>query len=452
MLSYIFGNPIVAFVIMLGILVFVHEFGHYAAAKLFGVRVEVFSLGFGKRLFGFRRGDTDYRISALPLGGYVKMSGENPMEASTGDPGEFMSHPRWQRFIIALAGPAMNAVLAIVVLTGVFMAHYEREVYLDKPAMILHVAENSVAAKAGLQGNDRIIQVDGVNNPKWEDVLNKVAISIGRPLSLQVQRGNQVLTKELRVTSNDVTDNSDIRLVEQLGMSVEPFIVGGVAPNMPAERAGLKPQDKILKVNDTPVYSTTEFSYALKQIGEKPVVVQIERAGVPQNLTMTPEMQNDEDGTRRPMVGFGPHLDTRTENLSFAGAFFASLEQNKKNSLLIVEVLKKLLSNRVSITQMSGPIGIAQVSGKAAREGPLTFLMLMSLISLNLGIFNLLPIPILDGGLILLLAIESVMGQDIRREVKERVYQAAFVFLIIFAAVVIYNDITKTALGKLLHM
>jgi regulator of sigma E protease len=116
-LSYILTNPIVAVVVMLGTLVFIHEFGHYAAAKLFGVRVEVFSLGFGKRLFGFRRGDTDYRVSALPLGGYVKMSGENPMEESTGDPGEFMAHPRWQRFIIALAGPVMNIALAIAALT-----------------------------------------------------------------------------------------------------------------------------------------------------------------------------------------------------------------------------------------------------------------------------------------------------------------------------------------------
>src|SRR5499425_1036316 len=150
--------------LVLGVLVFVHEFGHYAAAKLFGVRVEVFSLGFGKRLWGFRRGDTDYRVSALPLGGYVKMSGENPMESRTGDAGEFTSHPRWQRFLIAIAGPAMNELLAIVTLTGVFMFHYERPAYLDQPAVIGWIAPDSPAQKAGLQPGDRIVRIQGIDN------------------------------------------------------------------------------------------------------------------------------------------------------------------------------------------------------------------------------------------------------------------------------------------------
>ncbi len=170
MLSYLLTNPVVDVVVMLGTLVFIHEFGHYAAAKLFGVRVEVFSLGFGKRLFGFKRGDTDYRVSALPLGGYVKMSGENPMEESSGDPGEFMSHPRWQRFVIAIAGPAMNVLFSVVVLTGVFMMHYEHPAFLDKPAIIMAVDDNSPAAKAGVQPNDRIVSADGVDKPNWETV------------------------------------------------------------------------------------------------------------------------------------------------------------------------------------------------------------------------------------------------------------------------------------------
>src|SRR5947199_367584 len=146
-----------AFILVLGVLVFVHEFGHYAIAKLCGVRVEVFSLGFGKRLFGFKRGDTDYRVSILPLGGYVKMAGENPMEPRTGDPGEFMSHPRWQRFLIAVAGPAMNIILAVVLLTVVFATHYQRPMYLDKPAVIGWVLEDSRAAKAGIQPGDKSV-------------------------------------------------------------------------------------------------------------------------------------------------------------------------------------------------------------------------------------------------------------------------------------------------------
>src|SRR5690349_9708531 len=161
---------ILAVAFVLGIMVLVHEFGHYAVAKLCGVRVEVFSVGFGKRIFGFRRGDTDYRLSVLPLGGYVKMAGENPMEARTGDPGEFMSHPRWQRFLIAIAGPAMNILLAIGLLTGVYMVHYEHPVYLDQPAVIGWVLENSPAAKADIQAGDKITRIEGVQNPTWEDV------------------------------------------------------------------------------------------------------------------------------------------------------------------------------------------------------------------------------------------------------------------------------------------
>ena len=159
---------IVAILIVLGPLVFIHELGHYIAAKLFGVRVEVFSLGFGKRLFGFKRGDTDYRVSALPFGGYVKMSGENPMEAGSGDPAEFMSHPRWQRFIIALAGPTMNVLLSIAVITVIFMVHFERDYFLDQPAVIGWVEKNSPAAKLGIQSGDRIASVDGVSNPTWQ--------------------------------------------------------------------------------------------------------------------------------------------------------------------------------------------------------------------------------------------------------------------------------------------
>src|SRR5438874_6984064 len=167
--SFLVGTAyaVVAVAFVLGVMILVHEFGHYAVAKLCGVRVDVFSLGFGKRLFGFRRGDTDYRVSALPLGGYVKMSGENPMEESTGDPGEFMAHPRWQRFIIAIAGPAMNILLAIVVLAVAYKLHYERPYFIDQPAVISFVEENSLAAKAGLQANDRIVEVDGANNPTW---------------------------------------------------------------------------------------------------------------------------------------------------------------------------------------------------------------------------------------------------------------------------------------------
>src|ERR1700744_1522253 len=186
-------TTIVAFIFVLGVLVFVHEFGHYAVAKLFRVRIEVFSLGFGKRLVGFRRGDSDYLIRLLPLGGYVKMAGENPMETRTGDPGEFMSHPRWQRFLIAIAGPAMNIILAVAVLTGVYMFRPEYPAYLDKPAELGWVVDNSPAQKAGFKAGDRISSIQGKANPTWDDVRYQFLSNINQNVARDVQRGNQTL-------------------------------------------------------------------------------------------------------------------------------------------------------------------------------------------------------------------------------------------------------------------
>src|SRR5438445_10669602 len=171
------ATNLVAFVIVLGVLIFAHEAGHFVMAKLFRVRVLVFSFGFGKRLFGFRKGDTDYRVSAIPLGGYVKMSGENPMDERTGDPAEFLSHSRWHRFLIAIAGPLMNIFLAVFLLTTVYMVHYEYPVYLDTPAVIEGVKHDSAAAQAGLQAGDRIVRVDGIENPTWEQLQPRVWLS-----------------------------------------------------------------------------------------------------------------------------------------------------------------------------------------------------------------------------------------------------------------------------------
>ena len=202
-----FMISVVAVAVVLGFMILIHEFGHYAVAKLLGVRVEVFSIGFGKRLLGFRKGDTDYRLSAIPLGGYVKMSGENPMDERTGDPAEFMSHSRWHRFLIAIAGPSMNILLAIFLLTTVYMVHYEYPVFLDKPAVIEGVKRDSPADKAGLRPGDRIVKVDSIDNPTWEQLQPRVWLSPNQPLTVSIQRGNEVLQKTIvpqAVTSSEV--------------------------------------------------------------------------------------------------------------------------------------------------------------------------------------------------------------------------------------------------------
>src|SRR5215831_15021792 len=221
--------------VVLGFMILIHEFGHYAVAKLLGVRVEVFSIGFGKRLLGFRRGDTDYRISAIPLGGYVKMSGENPMDDLTGDPGEFLSHPRWQRFVIAAAGPAMNILLAIGLLTGVFMIRDEHPVYLDKPAVIGWVMADTSAAKAGLQPGDRIARIDDIDNPTWDQVIPKVALNPNQPLPVAIQRGDKIFDATVTPEPLGLEQYGSVGWVEEA-----PPLVTELDPDMPAEKGGIK--------------------------------------------------------------------------------------------------------------------------------------------------------------------------------------------------------------------
>ncbi len=426
--------------VVLGIMILVHEFGHYAAAKWFGVRVDVFSIGFGKRLTGFRRGGTDYRISALPLGGYVKMAGENPLESRSGAADEFMSHPRWQRFVIAVAGPAMNIILAVVLLTGVFMVHYELPVYLDQPAVVGWVLENSTAAKAGIEQGDRIVRIDGQQNPTWEDVVLKVAIASTGPIDVTIQRGNETLEKQIQPG----IEGSDPFVA--VGWPDEPITVTELEPNMPAAQAGLKLGDEIVAVNGTPMRSLHSVVHYLQQNRDKPADVTAVRNGQQLNFKVTP-IQMEKNGQKVYRLGLGSepvHID----RLPFAQALNRSIEENKRYSLLIVDLIRKLVQHKASIKQMEGPIGIARASGDAARQpGWTPLLSLMAMISLNLGIFNLLPIPILDGGRILELVIEGVLRREISVRIKERIYQTAFVFLILFAVVVIYNDLMKALPG-----
>src|SRR6202167_1235023 len=239
-----FFISVAAVAVVLGFMILIHEFGHYAVAKLLEVRVEVFSIGFGKRLLGFRKGDTDYRISAIPLGGYVKMSGENPMDKPTGDPAEFMSHSRWHRFLIAIGGPSMNILLAIFLLTTVYMVHYEYPVFLDKPAIIQGVKHDSPAAQAGLQPGDRIVKVDNIENHTCEQLQPRVLLSPNQPLTVTIQRGDQRFQKTLvpkAVTTSEVGSAG--------WFPRDPLLAARIEPNTPAARAGLKEDDRIVALD-----------------------------------------------------------------------------------------------------------------------------------------------------------------------------------------------------------
>jgi regulator of sigma E protease len=447
--------------VVLGFMILIHEFGHYAAAKYFGVRVEVFSIGFGQRLLGFKRGDTDYRISALPLGGYVKMSGENPMDERTDDPGEFMNHPRWQRFVIAIAGPAMNIFLAIALLTGVYMLHFEYPVYMDGPAVVGWITPSTPASRAGIQIGDRITRVEDITDPTWEEVDAKAALSPNQPLSFAIERDGKTLYEELTPEPLGTHQYGSIGWVPK-----EPsHALTAVESNMPAEKAGMKVGDIILTANGQPIPEIEALVEMLSRTKDQPLqIVALRKSeAAPQGNANQPAdsgyqkvtfllkpvlAPSGSSGEPRFRIGVASDPPTKVVKLSFPEAFSRSIDENKKSSLLILELLRKMAERKVSMRQVDGPIGIGSAVGAAAREkGWSPLFLITAAISLNLGIMNLLPIPILDGGVILLLIIEGLMQKDISLPIKEKIYQAAFVFLVLFAVMVIYNDIVKTLPG-----
>jgi regulator of sigma E protease len=435
--SFLISLAAVAFVP--GIMIIVHEFGHFAAAKLFGVRVEVFSIGFGKRLLGFRHGDTDYRWSLLPLGGYVKMSGENFMEERTGAPYEFMSHPRWQRFVIAAAGPFMNILLAVGLLTAVFMIRYEHPLYLDRPAVIGSVVENSPAEKAGFQPGDQIVRIEGVQNPVWEDVLMKVLISPNQPVHVQISRNGQLMDKTIvpQAVGPDQAGGDTGWVPEQ------PNIVTFVEEGKPAALAGLKVGDEIVSLDGKQTRTTEDMIRMLQGNKDKPIEISAMRNGQVMQFHLTPLLDKREDGTTQYRIGIHSY-PVKVDKLPFGKALARSADENRKNATLVFDLVGKMLHGKASMRQMSGPIMIAKVSGEAAQQPGWAPLMgLMAMVSLQLGLFNLAPFPILDGGMILMLAVEGLRRRDISLAVKERVYQVAFVILVIFAVLVIFNDLSK---------
>jgi len=433
-----FLTSLVAVVAVLGFMILIHEFGHYAVAKWLGVRVEQFAIGFGKRLIGFRRGETDYRINAIPLGGYVKMSGENPMDQRTDDPREFLNHSRWHRFLIAIAGPAMNILLAIVLLTTVYMVHYEYPAVYDQPPVIGWVLKDTAAAKAGFQVGDRITRVDGIEDPSWEQVQLKEALSPGQPLDVQVERnGNRI----------DKTVVPEAAGVDQIGYAgwapkESSVVITDLVSGMPADKAGLKEGDQIVSVDGKPLPALAAMIESLKITKDKPIEITVLRNGEQKTFTVQPVLSD-----KWYRIGIGS-MQMKVKTLPFAEAVQLSLQENRQSGVLILELVKKMVQRKISMRSIEGPIRIGQAAGEAARRKGWTPLMqLTAAISLNLGIFNLLPIPILDGGVIMFLLIEGLMRRDISMNIKERVYQAAFVFLVLFAVMVIYNDLMKTIPG-----
>ena len=431
-------HNVVWLLVLIGIMILIHELGHFWAARFFKVRVEVFSIGFGPRLFGFKRGDTDYRFSGILFGGYVKMAGDQPGDDGAEDPDGLTAKPRWQRLIVAFAGPFMNIVLAVGLLTGLFMVQFQSLAEADQKPIIAHVGKDSAAAKAGLREGDRIAAINGQKNPTWEDVTLKEIASAYKPLRLTIERDGS----EFETSVTPVLD--DKSGVGYAGWSERAQVqVRTVAAGMPAEKAGIKTGDLLISANDQPINSTYKLQEIISKAGGKPVTLRFERQGAQQTVEVQPVTSPDGQGRWIIGVYMDQKLNLVTKKLPLPEALAESIHQNVKGASMIYEFLRGIIERRMSARQLSGPIGIAQLAGESAREGASSFVRLMSTVSLNLAIFNLLPIPILDGGVILLLLVEMLIGRDLSLSVKEAVIKVGFVFLMVVTVFAIYNDISK---------
>ena len=426
---------LLAFLFVLGVLIFVHELGHFLAARRHGVRVLTFSLGFGPKILKFKRGDTEYCVSAVPLGGYVKMAGENPEDPRSGQPDEFLSKTKWQRFQILFAGPAMNILLAVVVTAFVLGIQGVRQpVYFDEPALIGSVVSGSPAEKAGLIRGDRVITISGDQIATWKDL--ELAIGLRRPnrdMSVTVLRDGQ------NVTTNVVPVAEGRYEVSEIGVlpDANPIITRVLAGDR-AEKAGLKAGDIILAVNGERMATRLQLIDVISRSGDKTIQMTVRRDGSEHTLTATPEQK----GSRG---WLGVELSEPTKSFT-PGPFEAirlSVEHNIESSGIIFRTLAGLFTGETSVRQLQGPVGIAQLSGESAQEGFITLLSLMAMLSINLGILNLMPVPVLDGGHILIMALEGIARRDFSMQVKEKMLLAGFVVLMMLMVTVIYNDLTR---------
>ena len=429
------GLSIIAFLFVLGVMIFVHELGHYLVAKLLGIRVEVFSLGFGRRIIGFRRGDTDYRISLLPLGGYVKMAGENYDEELTGTSDEFLSRPKGHRFAVAVAGPVMNVALALILVAFIFMLGVPVAKHLRQPAMIGGVQEGSPADQVGLQLKDTIAAIDGKPTPTWQEVELRIGISPNQRLVLSIEREGNFLTKEITTSVNERFE------VGTIGVSpFIPYIIAEVQAGSPAAQAGLRPGDEIISVTrgDKTAFGFNESAELIFSAEGLPLRFEVRRGKQVFEKTIAPVQMDD-----RWRIGTVVETAVQLEQYGLLGALKKSLQRNYRLTVLTFDVIGKIVTGQTSLRAMSGPIEIARFSGMAAAMGFVQLLNFMALVSLNLGILNLMPIPILDGGVIALLGIEALIRRDLSMRVKERIFQVGFIFLILLMGIVIFNDLAK---------
>jgi regulator of sigma E protease len=429
-------TSLLAFVFVLGVLVFVHELGHFLAARRIGVRVLTFSLGFGPKLLSFTRGDTEYAISAVPLGGYVKMAGENPEDSRTGAPDEFLSKSKWERFQVLVMGPLMNLALAWLVMAAVLYQGAQIPAFDRDPSVIGSVTAKSVAADAGLQPGDRITAVNGAPVTNWEEFSLAVLPKANQPITLTVERGGTRTDHPITPRATGKFDMGEIGVLPVM----HPEILG-TNQGEPAAASGLQVHDTIMAANGEQNVSRERVIELIQSHEGRPLALEILRDGKTIPLTVTPHAVDGKARIGAQISAF----QVRTVEPGPMEALKLSAERNWDWTKMIVKTLGGLFTRETSVKQLMGPVAIGQLSGDAVERGWTELFGLMAMISLNLGLLNLMPVPVLDGGHIAILALEGLSRRDFSMRVKEKMLLAGFVLLLTLMVTVIYNDLMRIA-------
>ena len=435
-------TTLLAFGFVLGVLVFVHELGHFLAAKRVGIRVLKFQLGFNPTVVSVRRGDTEYGIGALPLGGYVKMAGESPEEVERDERGqimkrsdEFLSKSKWERFQVLIMGPVMNILLALVLTAVVLYQGVEKGAFDDQPPVVGVVTAGSVAEQAGIRPGDRIIAVGGRDVGTWERFGYEVGIRPKRETEITFLRGG--LEQKVKLTPAVVGQGrfefGDIGVLPNAHPHVRSVQGGGAA-----DKAGLKTDDVVVSVNDQPITFSYQLKEAIAKHPEQEITLKLLRGGQPLTVQATPA-RNGKEG----LLGIGIGDETVKTKPGAGQAIRLSVEKNVEYGGLIFQTLWGLVTRETSPKQLMGPVAIAQLSGESAQLGWIALMTLMASISLNLGLLNLMPIPVLDGGHIAIMALEGIARRDFSVRVKEKMLLAGFVVILMLMVTVIYNDLTR---------
>jgi regulator of sigma E protease len=455
------GGPIemiVSFVVVIGILILIHELGHFFVARWCGVGVERFSIGFGPVLLRRRGKETEYVLSAIPMGGYVKMMGEeSPMEGGAALPFDpkkaFALKPLWARFLIVFAGPGMNLVLAAVIFAAV-LATVGRPVW---PAVVGKVSESTPAAAAGLRTGDVITAVTGTPIRYWEDLERAVAESNGRPLALSVRRGQSEQTLTVTPRRKPVTDPIFKEQREVWDIGAGPQLVpqiSSVAPDSPAANAGLQAGDVVVAVAGQPVYTPEDLVEAIRTHAGKPLDLTVERDGKRLTPSVVPDAVKDKTPTGEEIVVGKIQAGIATKAVRFEPynpvlAVGYGVHRTWDMTVLTVKGLWKLVSRQIDSSNIGGPIQIATEAGRQAKEGMGSLALFTAIISVNLAVLNLLPVPMLDGGHLFFFVIEAIMGRPLSVKKREAAQQLGFVLLMLLMVYALWNDLNRIGAFKL---